>query len=97
MRFAVRTALVTLMLTAGAAGLAQAQYAPVPPPRYEVVPPPPVGPRAVWEPGHWHWNGARYVWIGGRYVAFRPNYHHYVPGHWARRGGGFVWIPAHWN
>jgi len=41
-----------------------------PPMRYEAVPAP-RGERFVWEPGHWHWNGARYVWFGGRYVERR--------------------------
>lgn len=39
---------------------------PPPPPRVEyrpVLPPYP----AVWVPGHWRWNGYRYVWIRGHY------------------------------
>ena len=47
-------------------------YAPIPPPRAEVVPPPPGGPM-VWEPGHWHWDGYRYVWRPGHYVQSRPD------------------------
>ncbi|HVY16257.1 MAG TPA: hypothetical protein VHB27_13615 [Rhodopila sp.] len=85
----------------GAIGSAIAQpppgYAPIPPPRHEVVPPPPPGGRVVWEPGHWHWDGVRYVWIGGHYVERRPG--HWVPGHWvwAPRQGRWVWAPAHWQ
>lgn len=73
-------------------------YAPVPPPRVEVVPPAPVGP-VIWQPGHWHWDGYRYIWIGGRYVQRRPHYVHYVEGHWrwAPRLGQYVWRPAHWE
>ena len=74
-------------------------YATVPPPRAEMVPPPPGGGRMIWEPGHWHWNGAQYVWFGGHYVERRPNYGHYVPGHWAwsPRLGRYEWIAAHWQ
>ena|SRR6185437_1067038 len=69
-----------------------------PPMRYEAVPAP-RGERFVWEPGHWHWNGARYVWFGGRYVERRPHYGHYEPGHWvwSPRMGRHEWIPAHWE
>jgi hypothetical protein len=65
---------------------------PVPAARYEPVPPPP-GPRLVWQPGGWHWNGAGYVWIRGHYVQHLAAYHQWVPGHWAPGGG---WVPAHW-
>ena len=73
-------------------------YAAVPPPRVEVVPPPPGG-RLVWQPGHWHWNGANYVWFGGHYVERRPHYGHYVPGRWVwgPRLQRWVWRPAHWD
>lgn len=71
--------------------------APPPPDRYERVPPPPGG-RYVWVPGHWHWNGVRYVWIGGRYVVREAGWGHYEPGRWVWRPGmgRYVWVPAHW-
>ncbi len=73
-------------------------YPGVPPPRVEVVPPPPGG-RYVWEPGHWHWNGVAYAWMPGRYVVRHPHYAQYVPGHWrwAPHRGAWVWQPAHWQ
>ena len=82
-------------------GSAMAQPPPpmAPPPlRYEAVPPP-RGERFIWEPGHWHWNGARYVWFGGRYVERRRGYGHYVPGRWvwSPRMGRHEWIGAHWE
>lgn len=43
---------------------------PPPAPIVEAVPPPPAA-FYVWRPGHWRWNGFRYVWIRGHYVA-RP-------------------------
>ncbi|MBN8872562.1 MAG: YXWGXW repeat-containing protein [Rhodospirillales bacterium] len=83
-------------------GSARAQppppYAPVPPPRYEAVPPPPPGPM-VWEPGHWHWNGATYVWVPGHYVHRHPHYRTWVEGRWvwAPGQGRWIWQPAHWQ
>jgi WXXGXW repeat (2 copies) len=71
-------------------------YGPVPPPRYEPVPPPP-GPRYVWAPGHWNWDGVRYVWIPGRYIVRQPHYAHYAPGRWVWNGAAWVWRPAHWQ
>ena len=73
-------------------------YATVPPPRAEVVPRAP-GERFVWEPGHWHWNGARYVWVGGHYVERRAHYREYVPGRWvwSPRFGRWEWVGAHWQ
>jgi hypothetical protein len=84
--------------SAGAQPPPPPSYAPIPPPRAEVVPPLP-GPRVVWEPGHWHWNGYRYIWIGGRYVDRRPGYGHYVEGRWiwSRQQGRWIWRPAHWE
>ncbi len=98
MRNLIRTALLATTLAAGFAGVASAQpaYPPIPPPRYEVVPVAP-GQRVVWEPGHWHWDGHRYVWFAGHYVDRRPHYDHYIPGRWAPRGGAWVWVPAHWE
>lgn len=81
-----------------APSLAQPLYPPVPPPRYEPPPPPP--PRhMVWEPGHWHWDGVRYVWVQGHYVSRGPRRGQYVPGRWVfdRRTGQYVWRPAHWQ
>ena len=89
-------------LAASAAAPAIAQppppYPPVPPPRYEAVPPPPDA-RYVWVPGHWHWNGYRYVWFGGRYEIRQAGWGHYVHGRWAwnARVGQWVWRPAHWE
>jgi hypothetical protein len=77
---------------------AQRPYPPIPAPRYERIPPPPLG-HVVWEPGHWRWTGAQYVWVGGQYVQRGPHQGHYVPGHWqfSPRTGQYVWRPAHWG
>jgi len=77
--------------------LADAQWAPVPPPRYEAPPPPPPpGPRAVWRRGYWNWDGRDYVWVRGGYVGWRPGWRHWVPPHWSHRFGRPVWVPGHW-
>lgn len=93
-------AAMILMLGVGSA-MAQPHgppgYAPIPPPRAERVPPPPHG-RFAWQPGHWHWDGFRYVWIGGRYVEHRHP-RHWIDGGWvwSPREGRWIWRPAHWN
>ena len=99
MRTMFGSSLAAFVVVAGLAWPAQAQpmppYQPVPQLREEVVPPPP-GPRMMWEPGHWHWNGGGYVWTPGHYIrAWR--HAHFVPGHWAERRGAWVWIPSHWS
>jgi hypothetical protein len=96
-----RLAAISAVFLAIGIGSAVAQPPPPaapPPPQFEQVPPPP-GERVVWEPGHWHWDGVRYVWIGGHYVERRVGYGHYVPGHWrwAPGLGRYEWIPAHWD
>ena len=67
-----------------------------PPPRAEFQPPPP-NERAVWDPGHWNWNGREYAWIGGRYIE-RPNVAmRWEPGHWVQQGGGWIWVEGSWH
>jgi hypothetical protein len=83
-------------LTVGTTPAAEAQgYPPMPPPRFEGPPPPPRGPRYVWQPGHWRWTGNRYVWFQGRYIPRGRHYARFVPGHWGRRYGQWVWVPQH--
>jgi hypothetical protein len=88
-----------ILLTATGIGSAVAQppvpYGPVPPPRYEPVPAPRRG--YYWEPGHWHWNGYRYIWFNGHYVGGPPRPGAYIPGHWQWNGVRYIWIPAHWG
>jgi hypothetical protein len=93
----LRSAVLGAVLTMGMASAALAQgYPPPPPLRYEVVPVVP-GPRYVWEPGHWVWNGRAYAWIGGHYIVRRAAYHEYVHGHWGERYGHPVWIGPYWR
>ena len=43
---------------------------PPPPPIIVERPPPPPRehPYWAWQPGHWHWDGYRWVWLRGHYV-----------------------------
>lgn len=52
--------------------------------------------RAVWDPGHWNWDGRQYVWVSGRYIE-RPNVAmRWEPGRWMSENGSWVWMDGHW-
>lgn len=70
---------------------------PIPELRPEGPPPPPPGRGYGWQPGHWEWNGRRYVWVGGRHVRQRRPGGEWVPGHWEPRPRGPVWVPGRWR
>jgi hypothetical protein len=98
MRKTLRLTAAALVLTLGFTGLAAAQAYPPPPAlRPEGPPPPPPGDRYAWVPGHWHWDGVRYIWRRGHYVIRAAGWHEFVPGHWAQRGPRWVWIPDGWR
>jgi hypothetical protein len=72
-----------------------------PPPRAEVIPPPPDA-IAQWQPGHWGWDGARWVWIAGRFeippAEAQTSGWHWIPGQWVQRAdGSWVWSGGHWG
>ncbi|HEY0553730.1 MAG TPA: hypothetical protein VGG20_05650 [Thermoanaerobaculia bacterium] len=72
-------------------------YAPLPPIRQERVIVRP-GPRHVWVPGYWRWEGRRYGWVGGSWVVppypravwvgprviYRHRHPYYYGGYWRR-------------
>ncbi|HVB67585.1 MAG TPA: hypothetical protein VNE67_06980 [Acetobacteraceae bacterium] len=95
-------ALLGLTLLAGCAAPASTTagypYPPVPPPRAEVIPKPPVtAVPLLWEPGHWDWTGAGYVWQSGRYVPRDGHNGMFMPGWWRQNpSGAYQWVPAHW-
>jgi WXXGXW repeat (2 copies) len=71
-----------------------APYAP--PPLQAETPPPPPSPLAMWQPGHWSWNGSQYLWTSGHYIE-RPNPSaNWQPGYWQQRAGGWIWVDGHW-
>ena len=65
--------------------------------RHEVLIPRP-GPRYVWVPGYWNWEGNNYVWVGGNWllppypraawvgprVVYRHHQRYFYRGHWRR-------------
>jgi hypothetical protein len=69
---------------------------PPPPARVESTPPPP-SPYHVWDPGHWRWDGRRYVWVPGHYIHNPHHYAKWIPGHWVERHGGWYWVEGHWR
>ena len=66
---------------------------PAPPAETVVVSP---GPRYVWQPGYWSWQG-RWVWIRGAWVIRPHSGAAWVPGHWVHRGHGYVWVNGFWR
>ena len=90
-------AVLVLAPTPAAAQGLSVRIGPPPPPRAERPPHPPHHFRhAEWMPGHWTWNGRRYIWTAGYYVEGRPNAH-WIPGHWDASPGGYVWTDGHWG
>ena len=53
-----------------------------PPPPQAENPPPAPGPRYVWAPGHWWWDGTQYVWKPGSYVVPPTTVARWTPGYW---------------
>lgn len=73
-------------------------FPPVPPPREEAIPKPPVSEEPlVWQPGHWDWNGKDYVWISGKWVPRDGHGTMWMDGYWKRSGSDWIWVPGHWT
>ena len=66
-----------------------------PPPRMQVIPRSP-GPRFVWAPGTWAWNGG-WGWVPGAWVPPPRGRSVWTPGRWNRRGRGAVWVGGSWR
>ncbi len=70
---------------------------PMPPPRFERVPPRPhQAEQLVWEPGHYLQDKVGYTWHPGRYVTQPPRHLRFVHGRWERRGPGWAWVSGRW-
>jgi len=97
-RFALPVLGLLLALGGCAApGATTRSYPPVPPPRAETIPKPPVtATPLLWEPGYWNWTGAGYVWHPGRYVPRDGHGNMFMPGWWRLDGTTYEWVPAHW-
>lgn len=69
---------------------------PAPPaPRVEIQPAAP-DTRAVWDPGHWNWDGNQYVWVSGRYIERPDVAMRWEPGRWMSENGSWVWMDGRW-
>ncbi len=83
-----------------AVGMSQAQtvvrIGPPPPAPRQVIPVAP-GPRYIWVPGYYRYNGRAYAWVPGRYAIPPYHYRAWVPGRWVPRSGGYVWVRGYWR
>jgi hypothetical protein len=75
-------------------------YVPAPPPApiYEVQTAPP-GPLELffWQPGHWRWEGGRYIWHRGIWARRPHPAAVWMAPHWEQRPQGYVFIEGRWN
>jgi len=70
-----------------------------------VAPPAPVaevrtvapGPRHVWVPGFYLWNGTAYSWTAGRWAVPPRARAVWVPGHWVHAHRGWYFVEGHWR
>lgn len=79
----------------GASAIAFAPYPP--PPKRAEIPPPAPSPRALWQVGHWSWDGRKYVWMHGRYLERPAPTANWRPGYWQQQQNGWVWVAGRWT
>jgi WXXGXW repeat (2 copies) len=81
-------------------------YRAVPVARVPQTPPPPTGPDvvsapptadALWVPGYWAYDGARYSWQGAHWEIPPPRARAYVVAHWEPRGDRYVFVQSYWR
>jgi hypothetical protein len=92
-------ALGTLLIAAPACAAPRGRlYVRVAPPGavVERVPVAP-GPRYVWVPGYYRWDGRGYLWAPGAYVLPPRPRARWVPGRWAHERGGWYWMEGRWR
>jgi len=68
-----------------------------PPPKRAEIPPPAPSPHALWDCGHWGWNGTRYVWSPGRYLERPRPDANWMPGYWQQEAEGWLWVEGRWR
>jgi len=86
---------LALMIPAANAAEVFVRVGPPRPPREVIVARP--GPRHVWVPGAYRWDGRRYNWARG-YWSVPPRPHAvWVPGYWTPRRGGYVFVEGYWR
>lgn len=86
--------LFALTITSGMAQEPIGFAPPTPPQEIRIQRP---GPRHVWIPGYFQWNGTRYVWINGFWTIPPSSRSVWVPGRWEARNGMHVWVDGYWS
>jgi tetratricopeptide (TPR) repeat protein len=72
-------------------------YLPVPAYLPQTMPKPPIAAEPLmWQPGHWDWNGIKYIWTTGQYVPAAGHGNRWRPGWWSPRLEGWTWQPPRW-
>lgn len=90
-------AALALLALSGCARRVERPLPPVPPPRAEMVPLPPVSDRPlIWRPGRWEWTGGDYLWTPGHYVPRGAHSTLWLPGHWEGTDETRRWVPGRW-
>ena len=73
------------------------QYYPVPPASLEAGPSsPPPSANSVWSPGHWAWQGDRFLWRPGFWGSFQPDWV-WVPAHYVWTPNGCLFVDGYWD
>jgi hypothetical protein len=94
---AVAAGMVMLPFGAHAAKAVEIEIdAPPPPPPFDLEGPPPPRPGYVIEPGHYEWDGSRYVWREYRYLKEREG-RRYEPPVIEKRGERWHYRSGHWD
>lgn len=52
---------------------------------------------AVWTPGYWHWDGARFSWVAGAWRIPPSPQHRWAPAAWIRGRAGLRLVPGGWT
>ena len=55
------------------------------------------GPRYVWVPGYYQWDGRGYLWRRGQWVLPPRARAVWVPGHWERTHRGWYFVQGRWR
>ena len=77
--------------------MAGPSHPPVPAVLAEYVPRPPSSRvPLIWQPGHYDWDGARYLWRTGAWVIRADHGTLWQDGYWQSAAPVSVWVPGHW-
>lgn len=80
------------------AGTATVIVAPIAPPApLTETPGPAPTALAIWQVGHWSWDGTTFNWTPGHYVMRPSPSANWVPGYWQPGPGGWTWINGYWS